>query len=352
MKLALMSAAKNVGSTNENPSVGCVVVKDNCVISSSCTNIGGRPHAEYIALNNSNNTNNSDLYVTLEPCSHYGKTVPCVNEIIKKKVRNVYYSIKDPDKRSHNKCKSILKKKNIRVNSGILSSEVSNFYKSYLNYKSNNLPFVTAKLAISKDFFSGHRNKKWITNKYSRAKVHLMRSRHDCILSSSKTVISDNPSFNCRIKGLENKSPTRIILDKNLELPFASKIIKTVKKYPLIVFYNKNKVLKINKLKRLKVKLIRLKLNNKKEFDLHDVLKQIKNMGFSRIFLESGINLMTIFLKKKLINNFELFISSKKIGKAGFNNFKKSMTVYLKNKKNELNCVNLFGDKFLSYKIK
>ena len=94
MKLALMSAAKNVGSTNENPSVGCVVVKDNCVISSSCTNIGGRPHAEYIALNNSNNTNNSDLYVTLEPCSHYGKTVPCVNEIIKKKLEMFIIQLK------------------------------------------------------------------------------------------------------------------------------------------------------------------------------------------------------------------------------------------------------------------
>ncbi|MBA1337483.1 MAG: diaminohydroxyphosphoribosylaminopyrimidine deaminase [Pelagibacterales bacterium] len=352
MQLALMNANRNIGSTNENPSVGCVVVKNNCVISSSCTNVGGRPHAEYIALNNSKKTTKSDLYVTLEPCSHYGKTSPCVNEIIKKKIKNVYYSVSDPDKRSFNKCKEILKRENIKVNRGLLHSEVKDFYQSYFNYQNNKLPFVTAKLAVSKDFFSAKRNNKWITNKYSRSRVHLIRSKHDCILSSSKTVLIDNSNLTCRINGLENKSPVRIILDKNLNIRFDSNIIKSTNKYSLIIFYNKNNISKLKKLKKLKIKLFKLDLNKEKQFDLHMVLKKIKSLGFSRILLESGLNLMTLFLKKKLVNNFELFISNKIVGSAGHNNFKDTMNTYLKGKVNKLNRVNLFGDKFLSYKIK
>ena len=191
-----------------------------------------------------------------------------------------------------------------------------------------------------------------ITNKYSRSRVHLIRSKHDCILSSSKTVLIDNSNLTCRINGLENKSPVRIILDKNLNIRFDSNIIKSTNKYSLIIFYNKNNISKLKKLKKLKIKLFKLDLNKEKQFDLHMVLKKIKSLGFSRILLESGLNLMTLFLKKKLVNNFELFISNKIVGSAGHNNFKDTMNTYLKGKVSKLNCVNLFGDKFLSYKIK
>jgi len=154
MNLALKQAQVNLGNTKENPSVGCVLVKNNSVISSACTSINGRPHAEYLAIKKAkDNSKNSDLYVTIEPCSHYGKTPPCVKFIIKNKVKRVIYSLKDPDHRSHNKSKKILKKNNIFVSNGILSSESKKFYKSYFNFKKNMLPYVTAKLAVSKDLF-------------------------------------------------------------------------------------------------------------------------------------------------------------------------------------------------------
>ena len=196
MSLALQQAHRTLGNTGPNPAVGCVIIKDNYAISAGHTSINGRPHAEYNAINLSKiNLQDSELYVTLEPCSHYGKTQPCVKTIIKKKIKRVFFSIKDPDSRSHNKSTKEFKKFKIKVKNGILDSYIKNFYKSYFKSKMNILPFVTAKMAVSKDFYTSSKQKRWITNKFSRGRVHLMRNNHDCILTSVKTIIIDNPTL-------------------------------------------------------------------------------------------------------------------------------------------------------------
>ena len=134
MRLAINLAKNKKNLTGTNPSVGCVIVKNNRVVTFGSTNINGRPHAETIALNrNKNNNNGSTLYVSLEPCSHYGKTPPCTKAIVKSKVKKVIYSIEDNDFRTHKKSKKILKSKKISVQSGILSKETRKFYKIY-NY--------------------------------------------------------------------------------------------------------------------------------------------------------------------------------------------------------------------------
>ena len=352
MNLALMQANKNLGNTKTNPSVGCVIVKNNCVINGACTGISGRPHAESIALSKFKSINKkSDLYVTLEPCSHYGKTPPCVKKIIKSKINRVFFSINDPDLRSYDKSCKLLKKNKIIVKKGILTKKVKNFYKSYFNYKKKALPFVTAKIAVSKDFYTINKKNRWITNDYSRARVHLMRSKHDCVLTGINTIISDNPLLTCRILGLENKSPTRVILDRNLKIPIKSNIIKTSKKIKTLIIYNNGNKKKILMLKKLRIKLIKMKLTINKDFNLKEVLLKLRILGFSRIFLESGIKLMTNFFKEKLINDFQLFISNKNLKKQGKNNFKQNMK-YFVNKKNTITKVNLFGDKLISYKLK
>ncbi len=352
MNLALMQATKNLGNTKTNPSVGCVIVKNGCVINGACTGINGRPHAESIALSKFKSINKkSDLYVTLEPCSHYGKTPPCVKKIIKNKIKRVYFSIKDPDIRSYDRSSKILKKNKIIVKKGILITELKSFYKSYFNYKKKSFPFVTAKMAVSKDCYTINSRNKWITNSYSRARAHLIRSKHDCILTSINTIISDNPLLTCRISGLENKSPTRIILDKNLRIPIKSKIIKTSTKVKTIIIHNSENTKKMKLLKKSGTKLIKMGLNINKYFDLKEVLFKLKGFGYSRIFLESGIKLMTNFLKEKLVNDFQLFISSKNLKNQGKNNFKQNLR-YFNNKKNTIIKVNLFGDKLISYKLK
>ena len=218
--LAFRQAQKNLGNTNENPSVGCVITKNNSVVSVGYTGIYGRPHAEYYAINHSKiDLKGAKLYVTLEPCSHAGETPPCTKSIINSGIKKVFYSINDPDLRSYNKCSKLLKCKKIKVKKGICSQEANSFYKSYIKSKSSFLPFVTCKLAVSKDFFTINKKKKWITNKFSRGRAHLMRSNHDCIMTSCKTIIKDDSNLTCRINGLKNKSPSRIILDSKLKIP-------------------------------------------------------------------------------------------------------------------------------------
>ena len=353
MKLALKQAMINLGNTAENPSVGCVIAKNNSLISSGCTSIKGRPHAEYNAIINSKEKiSNSDLYITLEPCSHYGKTAPCVNKIIKQKVRRVYFSINDPDIRSFNKSKYKFLKNKINVNKGLYSNRIREFYKSYILYKENNLPFVTCKLAISKDFYSINKKKEWITNRYSRGRVHLMRSMHDSIITSSNTVKIDNPRLNCRINGLEKRSPTRVLLDHHLKISIKSNVIKNSNKYKTIIFYNKENKKKIKLLKKLGIKTHKIPVNDDGNFNLKKVLFKLSKLGFSRIFLECGIKLSHSFLKENLVNDLKIFISDKKLKKNGKGSIKYFFNTFLKRKKYISEKVNLFNERLITYKIK
>ena len=153
LNLAFQLAEKNLGQTGLNPSVGSVVVKNNTVISSGITSLNGRPHAEFNALNNIKNCAGSTLYTSLEPCIHYGITPPCTNIIIKKKIKNVFYGLEDPDLRTFKKAKKILNIKGIKTKL-IKSKKFESFYKSYLINKKFKIPLIAAKIAISKDYFS------------------------------------------------------------------------------------------------------------------------------------------------------------------------------------------------------
>jgi len=352
MKLALAQAQKNLGNTKKNPSVGCVITKNNSIISIGFTSINGRPHAEQNAINLSKtNLKNSELYVTLEPCSHYGKTSPCTKSIIKNGIKKVFFSINDPDLRSYNKSTKLLRRKKISVNKGTYANELNLFYRSYIKSKRNLLPFVTCKLSVSKDFFTINKKNKWITNKFSRARVHLMRSNHDCIITSSKTIIKDNSELTCRIDGLKNRSPSRIILDNKLKISLNSKIIKEASIYRTIIFYNKSNKKKIKRLKNLNVKSFKISLDVEKNLDLGEALIKVRQLGFYRIFLETGMKLATNFLHKNLVDDLKLFISNKNLGRNGMCNIKKNLKLILKDKESINEKVNLFGDKLITYKI-
>ena len=353
MRLAIAQAKKNLGNTKNNPSVGCVIANKNSIISAGCTGINGTPHAEYIALKSSKiNLKDANMYVTLEPCTHFGKTPPCTNLIIKKKIKKVFFSINDPDIRVNNKCSIILKKNKISTIKGFCFNEINFLYRSYIKSKKDILPFVTCKIAVSKDYYTINKKKKWITNYFSRRRVHLLRSVHDCLISSYKTIKEDNSRFTCRIEGLENRSPSRIILDKNLLIPIKSKLFKESKKIKTIIFFNKNNKRKINILKKLNVQTYKIHKDESGNLDLYKSLIKAKKLGFHRIFIESGLKLTTSFLEKNLVDDIKLFISNEKLKKNGKNNIKNSLYNFLKNKKGKVEKVNLFGDTLISYKIK
>ena len=346
LNLAFNLAKINLGKTKSNPSVGCVVVKNGSVISSGYTSVGGRPHAEYNALNKKINFNGSDLYVTLEPCVHYGFTPPCTNIIKKNKIKRVYYSFNDVDKRTAKKSKKNLIKKNIVV---IKKKNQKNnfFYQSYFINKNNLLPLIDAKIALSKDYFSINKKDEWITNNFSRDRAHLIRSNYDTIISTSKSINNDNSLLNCRLSGLNHNKPDLLIIDLNLKIKINLRLFNQLNKRKIVIITNIRKNKKIQYLKKRGVKFILVK-SLKNKIDFITFFKKIKANGSSRILIESGLIFLKTLVKKKLISNIYFFKSSNYLGKNGSNNIAPN---FIKNfKRLKKIKVNLNGD--ILYKIK
>ena len=340
LNLAFDLAEKNIGQTKLNPSVGSVVVKNGTIIGSGVTSLNGRPHSEFNALKNLKNCTGASLYTTLEPCTHFGKTPPCVDIITKKKIKNVYYAFEDPDNRTYKKAKKILKTKGIKTKL-IPSSKFLKFYKSYFWNKYHSTAYVTAKIAITKDYLSINRKNKWITNYTSRKIAHLLRNKHDSILSTSKSINQDNSLLNCRINGLNNNKPDLFIIDLKLKLKkklSLNNLLKTRKTYLITKKTNAKKSLVY---KKLGYKIILVdQLNNKNDFVL--LRKKIYNLGYSRLLVESGLTFLNYLLKYKLINDLYIFKSNKKLGKNGKNNDTSS---FLKKIHPKLLKINLINDK-------
>ena len=316
MELALDLAKSREGLTGTNPSVGCVIVKNDTIISIGQTSFNGRPHSEYNAIKNSTeNLKNSKMYVTLEPCSHHGLTPPCTSEIIKSNVSEVIYSIKDTDKRVKGKTKKILTSKKIIVKHGLLENKVSEFYIPYFYNQKKKLPYITGKIAISKNNLIYSKNNKRISNKISDKLTHLLRFKNDSILISYKTVNIDNPKLNCRLKKMKKFSPIRIILDNKLEINNKSYLFKTADNNNTIIFYNEAKTSTILKFKSKKIQLIKSKIYKNKKFDLKIVMKKLYNLGCRNLLIEGGNELTKSFLTKKTFNQFYFIKSPKKLSK-------------------------------------
>ena len=314
MRLAINLAKARSGLTGENPSVGCLIVKNDEIISIGQTGFNGRPHAETNAINNSTqNLSGSKMYVTLEPCNHYGKTPPCTNNIIKSGIKEVLYSINDIDNKVRGKSFKILNKKNIKVKKGLLKDEALNLYNSYIVNRKHKMPYVTAKIALSNNKIIYSKGVKRITNKVSDKLTHYLRYKNDGIMISSKTLNTDNPKLNCRLKGYEKFSPKRILLDKNLDVNINTYIIKSVKKNNTIIFHNSSNIIKIRYLRKKGINLIKLKLNNNKRFDLKHIFKKLYLFGIRNLLIEGGNELTQNVLENKLADQFYLFKSPKNI---------------------------------------
>ena len=318
MKLAISLARGRIGLTGENPSVGCLIVKNDRIISIGQTGFGGRPHAERNAINNSlEKLNGSKMYLTLEPCNHYGKTPPCTNSIIKNGISEVIYGMDDIDKKVKGKSFKILSKKNIKVKKGLLKAEAKNLYDTYIVNRIKKLPYVTGKIAISKNRLIYSEGIKRITDKSSDKITHYLRYKNDSIMISSKTLNTDNPKLNCRLKGFENFSPRRIILDRNSKMKINSYIFKSTKKNNTIIFHNSSNSKKIQILKKKGLTLLKSKVDNNKLFDLRIILKKLYTLGTRNLLIEGGDEITKNLIKNRLIDKFYLFKSSKnmKIGR-------------------------------------
>ena len=321
MELASRIAMRNKGNTYTNPHVGAIIVKNGIILSRGWTGKLGVPHAEIDAINKIKNKKileGSSLYCTLEPCSHYGKTPPCVDQILKNKIKHVY--IAGLDKNSLVNGAGVKKLRNNNVIVKVIKNEKSSYdNKIFFNVKNKKKPFITLKIASSADgkIATSNYKSKWITSQLSRLRGHMLRARNDCILVGSNTVIKDNPRLNCRLEGLEKFSPDIFILDRFLNLDLSLNIFNISKTKVFILHSKKNLSDKLKK-KYLKKNIELHYISSSHELiDIKLTIKKIANLGYQRILIEGGSNLAGSLLSQNLVNKIFWFRASKLIGGDG-----------------------------------
>jgi diaminohydroxyphosphoribosylaminopyrimidine deaminase/5-amino-6-(5-phosphoribosylamino)uracil reductase len=237
MQEAIRLGLLHLGQTSTNPSVGCVVVRDGTIVGRGTTAVGGRPHAEPQALAEAGElARGATAYVTLEPCSHHGKTPPCADALIASGVARVVISVTDPDERVSGRGIAMLRDAGIEVETGLLEEEGRHSLAAYLTRQTKKRPYVILKLAVSADGMIGRKGEGQIaiTGPAARAEVQQLRAETDAILVGIGTATADDPELTVRIPGLEGRSPVRIVLDPLLDLPLNSKLVRTAREVPVI----------------------------------------------------------------------------------------------------------------------
>lgn len=318
MKMAIDIAKTAMGYTSPNPMVGCVVVKDGKVISKACHERCGEFHAERNALLRcKEDTADAELYVTLEPCCHYGKTPPCTDIIIESGIKKVYVGSLDSNPLVAGKGLEILKKNGIEVECGILETECLKLNEIFFYYINTKLPFVAAKYAMTLDgrIASYTGSSKWVTCEKSREYVQVLRKKYSGIMVGINTVIEDNPMLNCRLK--ENKSgelnPVRIILDSTIRIPTDCNIVKTARDIRTIVAYGKDSKADDTKKQMLKDCGVELICTDSDMVDLNVLMKILGSMGIDSILLEGGASVNASAFECGIVNKVYAFIAPKLI---------------------------------------
>ena len=359
MKHAIFIAKKNVGKTSPNPTVGCIITdKYNNIISKGVTGIGGRPHAEQVAISKLSATNRElahNLFVTLEPCCYSSSgNETCVNLIKNTKMRNVYIGLLDPNPKITSRSLSMLNLLSINTQIGVCKQEIFEMYFGFVKKHFLEMPEISYKIATSLDGKISCRNfhSKWITNEKSREFTHKIRNQCEAILTTNSTVEHDNPEFTVRhIKRC--CQPTLIVLDKNLRL------LQNLKSYKIFDTerkdFNRRKVIILHSstvqiIDNLKISLPHLSFLYVENFELKNVFLEItRNFGFSKILIEAGGKLLTSSLQENLIDVLYWFHGSKIIGNDGIPAVDNLFLDCLEDNFNfELQKIRRFGDDSLS----
>ncbi|OGP15336.1 MAG: riboflavin biosynthesis protein RibD [Deltaproteobacteria bacterium GWA2_54_12] len=320
MLKALALAKKGVGKTSPNPAVGSVVVKGGQVIAKGWHHKAGLPHAEIEALNSAGkNAKGSTLFVTLEPCCHFGKTPPCTDAIIASGIKKVIVGASDPNPIVAGKGVAALRAAGIEVVEGVLSNECSALNESYNKYITKGLPFVTLKLAASLDgrIAAAGGESKWITGIESRKLVHRMRAAADGVMVGSETALKDDPELTVRLAS--GRNPARVVLDSTLRLPVTSKVFNGVKegRARLIIFTSKDAPeQRIKRACEAGAEVVKL-APAVGGLPLKRVLKALAERGMTSVLVEGGGKLAASLLKEKLFDALVVFYGPMIIGGDG-----------------------------------
>ena len=319
MKIALDLALKGMGFVNPNPMVGAVIVKNNEIIGRGYHKKYGQLHAERNAFADCDgkgiDCKGADIYVTLEPCCHYGKTPPCTEAIIEHGIKRVFIGSSDPNPLVAGKGASILREHGIEVYENILKSECDSINEIFFHYITTKRPFVTMKYAMTLDgkiaCVTGE--SKWITGEQARLDVQKERLRHSAIMVGIGTVLADNPMLTCRIEN--GRNPVRIICDSNLRIPLESNIVKTAKDIRTVIVTAYDCGDKKIPYENAGCEIIAC--GNENKVDLPKLMEILGDMKIDSILLEGGGELNWSMLKSGNVNKIQAYISPKIFGGAG-----------------------------------
>lgn len=315
MREALRVARFADGRTSPNPLVGAVIVNNNRIIATGWHRRAGTEHAEIHAINMAGElAAGAVLYVTLEPCSYYGKMPPCVPAIIKSGIKRVVMAMIDPNPRVSGMGRKLLEEAGIEVTCGVLEKEARQLNEAFIKWVTTGIPFVTLKTAMTLDGKIATVSKKsqWITNEKSREKVHELRDCSDGILVGIGTVIADNPSLTARISGRASKNPVRIVVDSNADMPVDSKIM-TDKLAPVIIAVTASASEKrIELLRKAGAEVIAV--NDGRRVDVQKLLAILGKKNITSVLVEGGGEINYSFLEQKLADKMYAFISPKIFG--------------------------------------
>jgi diaminohydroxyphosphoribosylaminopyrimidine deaminase / 5-amino-6-(5-phosphoribosylamino)uracil reductase len=319
MRRAILLALKACGRTSPNPMVGAVVVKGGEVVGEGYHSRAGHPHAEIEALSRSGHyARSADLYVTLEPCGHFGRTPPCTEAIIAAGIKRVFVGMKDPNKQVSGKGLRSLKKHGIDIVSDVLKEECVKLNRPFIKVMKTGVPFVILKTAMSMDGKIATRSgdSRWVTGKLARNYVHKIRNQVDAILVGTETILKDDPRLTCRLKVGDVKQPVRIILDRRNRIPFSAKVFKNSCSQKVIYVTGPDtsssrlKILVSKKVVVLKGKIL------KSGFDIKHLLKELASRGMNSILIEGGAELNASVVKAGVVDRVVAFISPMLIGGA------------------------------------
>lgn len=356
IQLSIEIAKKGEGSVSPNPLVGCVIIKDSKIIGAGYHQKFGEDHAEINAINSSTESlEGSTLYVNLEPCSHHGKTPPCVDRIIKEKIKRVVIGTLDLNPLVSGNGIKVLKKAGIDVKVGVLEKECVELNKFFFKFITDKLPYVTLKAAQTLDGMIADKNNysEWISSSESRKYVHWLRAKYDAVLIGSETARIDNPKLTVRMT--EGRNPYRVVLDSNLKLKNELNLFKNNSDNKTIVITsdkNKSKLKKIKQLEKLGVKVLYAKSDSLGRLQLKSVLKELAKLQLISVLVEGGSKIYSSFIKKNLYDDVNLFVSPKILG-GGLNTFSEMKGNKLRDaSKLNINHVQKIGDDLLIELVK
>jgi diaminohydroxyphosphoribosylaminopyrimidine deaminase/5-amino-6-(5-phosphoribosylamino)uracil reductase len=316
MRHALRLAERSLGRVAPNPAVGCVIISKNGVVAGrGWTGAGGRPHAENLALQQAGErAKGSTAYVTLEPCAHHGVTPPCANSLIAAGIARVVGAIVDPDPRVCGKGFAKLAEAGVDVTQGVCEQEAREVNKGFFLRVEGGRPLVALKSAESADGFVAGQNAadRWITSEEARRHGHLLRAKHDAIMVGIETAIADDPLLTCRLEGLEDRTPLRIVLDSHLRLSASSQLARSVSHGPVLVFTASKTP--NDALAAAGVEVVAVGVDKDNHPDVGDVLKDLARRGITRLLVEGGPKMHLAFLVRDVVDVIYRYRAPKNLG--------------------------------------